>query len=207
MPTAKPPIQSSPSGLMKSARHMLGRPFALLHLLRREGQPEPLVASEDRDSRRPSRMQRQKARPWRLGSRPSVQAMIWSSIAAHRRTGSRALSPTDRIVEDRGIGPASSHARKNGVQSIDRLQSFSCHRRYDGVPDIAGRRLARRVERKAVRAASSIVASSLGRSARAICGACHNRRPCRDERLALRVRNQRGDPDRAAASSTWITGP
>ena len=47
MPTAKPPIQSSPSGLMKSARHMLARPSRFFTCWRRKGSAGPVVAGED----------------------------------------------------------------------------------------------------------------------------------------------------------------
>ena len=125
IPTANPPIQSSPSGSMKSARHMFGRPSRFFTCWRRKGtRVQSLPARTSTSS--PSRRQRH---------RPTVpcgvQPALGNDPVEHRlRILEQAAGAfaDHRIVEDRRIIAGQLPGAEEG-RPVDRcdLRSFSGH--------------------------------------------------------------------------------
>ena len=178
MPTAKPPIQSSPSGLMKSARHMFGRPSRFFTCWRRKGSAGPVVAGEHEDVVALALAAPQADR--RLGRHPA----LGDDLVEHRlrvvEQAARAFAD-DRIVEDRGIVagqlPRAEERRPVDRRAADRASGHSPNWCRPGIA--RRRRLARRIEGEAVGARfverrKFALAAALARLARA----CHNRRRC-----------------------------
>ena len=199
MPTAKPPIQSSPSGSMKSARHMLARPSRFFTCWRRKGRRVSSLPARTRTSS-PSRRQRH---------RPTVprarQPMLGDDPVEHRlrrrRTGARAFAD-HRVLEDRGIIAGQLPGAEEGrpVDRVAQVARAAIRRSCAGRAARGGGALPSGSKAKALARASSSVASSFWPlSARVSRIVVIILRGLRDERLALRVGDQRrGDADRAA---------
>ena len=187
IPTAKPPIQSSPSGLMKSARHMLARPSRFFTCWRRKGsRVQSLPASTSTSS--PSRLQRH---------RPTValrrHPALGDDLVEHRlRVGEQAARAfadhSDRRGSRDNCRPAPTRGRRASSRSTP-SRSLSGHSPKWWSPGYCGaRRLARRIVGKGVGARllerrELAVAAALARLAQLVVIV----RGVRDQRLALRV--------------------
>ena len=208
IPTANPPIQSSPSGSMKSARHMFGRPSRFFTCWRRKGtRTQSLPARTSTSS--PSRWHRH--RPTVADGVSQRSAMIWSSIALASSNRLRALSPTTGSSRICGIIAGQLPGAEEG-RPVDRGAEIAQRPFAEMVEarEQRRRRLALRIERKCVGAGLVEARQILGPAALArLREAPHIRRrvaATSGSRWVSLIRLE-ATPTARLASRTWITGP
>ena len=175
MPTAKPPIQSSSSGLMKSARHMFARPSRFLTCWRRKGRRVQSLPARTSTSS-PSRLQRHSPTVAFGVTQRSAMMLVEHRLRVLEQVA-RAFADHG-IVEDGRISAGQFPCAEEG-RPVDRRLQIAQRPFAELVKPgpLRRRRLAGGIERKGVGARFLERGElALARSARATCAACRNHR-------------------------------